>query len=298
MFLMMFIAIAMISCSKDDPVESTPTITLTISSENVPYGSNITVSWTSTNAKTVTLNGEAVATSGSKDYSNMILTTKFSATATNVVKTASVEKTVTVGDEPIPVVTMITTPNDALLPYGNKVTLTWAVTGAKTVTLDGVVVTATGTKVVQPLANTTYVLKAVNVTKETTVSKVVTVSAWNTTKFGLLTHNGGKWVLNRFETFQNGIVVANWPLGLDEIGRYMVYSLDGTWMHYDVNNASLGNGTWELTSNDTQLKWTSVSGGPITIINVSNLTETELSFSEDVYSNGLPAKFVRTWRIQ
>jgi len=303
MFLMMLVAIAMISCSKEDPVESTPTIIITLSSENVPYGSNITVSWTSTNAKTVTLNGEAVATSGSKDYSNMTSTTKFSATATNVVKTASAEKTVTVGDEPAPVVVITTTPNDAVLPYGNKVTISWSVTNAKTVTLDGVVVAATGTKVVQPLANTTYTLKAVNVTKETIVSKVITVSAWNTTKFGLLTHNGKKWVMNSYDSYKNQVLIRSLSaVNADQDGWYYIYKPDNFYVFArpDGTLLSVGVTTWEFVENETQLRIHSASNGSDLFMTfwIVTLNETTLSLVMLPESTSSDFYTIRIWKIE
>jgi len=80
--------------------EKTPTLEVTVSPDTVsPYYSNsVTVSWTSSNAKSVSINDSSVELNGSMVFDKMIADTTLAITAKNFSKTVTVTKTLKVGD--------------------------------------------------------------------------------------------------------------------------------------------------------------------------------------------------------
>lgn len=288
---MILVVIATISCSKEDttpatPVEQEPTVALTITPDNPtnPYGTAVTVSWTTTNTKTLTLNGEAVAINGTKTFNNLITTTTFIAVAKNVTKTVTAQKTVNIGEEPTPTATLTVSSGDTELPYGHDVTLSWTTTNANTVTLNGVAVPANGSQtVVKLLANTTYVLRAVNITKDATSQKTVVVGDWTTSRFGLLTHAGQNWWFDKLELWGNGVVATTFYASPND--GYDVYLPNYTISNYSHNGQFLGNSTqWELIDNDTKIRTTFSTGSHVEVI--VSLTQTDFIFREED-KNGL-----------
>jgi len=265
LFAILMAGIAIMSCSKSNdviivppPVELAPTVQLSVSSASILYSAHVTITWSTTNAKSVSINGESMTSvNGSKTYSSLITNTTFVALATNVVKTATDEKTVTVAEEPTPTAELTISPNDAVLPYGNDVTVTWNITNFKTATLNGeAITTATGSKEVkQLLTNKDFELIVTNFTKSVTIKKTATIGDWKSSRFGLLTYNQRHWVINRYEVIQNGAVVDNFPLGDNEIGRYFIYYQNGNCKQFDINNNILNDMMWEFQSNETKLYW-------------------------------------------
>ncbi|MCX6754609.1 MAG: hypothetical protein NTU81_02160 [Candidatus Nomurabacteria bacterium] len=304
MFLIMLVAIAtalVVSCTKDDLTQAPqeelePHVELKVTPDNatIPYGSTVTVSWTSINAKTVTLNGEPVATNGTRTFNNLVSTTTFTALAKNVVKTAHDEKTVNIGEEPTPTATLTISSQDAIVPYGHDVTLSWNTTNANTVTLNGVPVPAIGSQtVVKLLANTTYVLRAVNITKDATSQKTVIVGDWTTSRFGLLTHAGQNWWFDKMESWGNGIVAITYYATPNN--GYDVYLPNYTISNYSHNGQFLANSTqWELIENDTKIRTTFSTGSHVEVI--VSLTQTDFIFREED-KNGQGTYYMRYLKV-
>ncbi|NCP85665.1 MAG: hypothetical protein GW823_12450, partial [Bacteroidetes bacterium] len=71
------------SCSKSNdviivppPVELAPTVQLSVSSASILYSTDVTITWSTTNAKSVSINGESMTSvNGSKTYSSLITNT-------------------------------------------------------------------------------------------------------------------------------------------------------------------------------------------------------------------------------
>lgn len=104
--LLTLIPFLLISCGENESIqeeiELTPEIELTIepNDEIIEYNTDITISWTITNATTATLNGETISLIGEKSYSNMTQTQEFTIIATNVSKTTTLKKIATIADAP------------------------------------------------------------------------------------------------------------------------------------------------------------------------------------------------------
>lgn len=79
-----------------------PTATITAASTNIAYNTSTTLTWTSTNADTCTLNGSSVPTNGSQPTGNLTTTTTFTLSCTNVSGTATASVTVNVQPPPAP----------------------------------------------------------------------------------------------------------------------------------------------------------------------------------------------------
>ena len=144
--------------------DAVPIITFEASSTSVHLNTDVTLTWATTDAETVTLNGVTVAASGSQ-----VVT---SATAQSIVYeliainlSSSSTRTITVTwSELLPSIdTFATTAN--LLHIGQDITLTWTMTNAVTVTLNGVGVQIDSGRTITGLAHpgiVQYVLVATN----------------------------------------------------------------------------------------------------------------------------------------
>ncbi|MEO8678643.1 MAG: G8 domain-containing protein, partial [Vicinamibacterales bacterium] len=156
-----------------------PTVTLAASPTSITSGQASTLTWSTTNATTVTIDQGigAVAVSGTRSVSPLA-TTVYTVTATNSAGSATATATVSVAAT-IPVPTATFTASPTSIVAGGSSTLTWATTNAATVSINQTigVVTASGTRSVSPTATTTYTLTATNATGSTTATATVTVTA-------------------------------------------------------------------------------------------------------------------------
>lgn len=136
-------------------------------------GQSSTLTWTTTNADTVTISGVgAVSPNGSTSVSPA-QTTTYTLTASNKTGQASASVTITVNSGP----TIASfTANPATIDLGQSSTLTWTTQGANTAFINGVGPVATnGSTQVSPKVTTTYVLTVTGqggavVTKQATVT--------------------------------------------------------------------------------------------------------------------------------
>jgi len=152
-----------------------PTAGISANPTSIAGGGSSTLTWTSTNALSATLNGAAVAVNGSQAVSPASTTTYTFITTSSSGATATAQATVTVGStDP----TAGITADPASIPTGGSATLTWTSTNAVSATLNGAAVAVNGTQTVSPSATTTYTFIATSSSGGTaTAQTTVTVNA-------------------------------------------------------------------------------------------------------------------------
>jgi hypothetical protein len=158
------------------PPPAMPTASLTANPTSIQSGASSTLTWSTTNATSVTLNGAAVALSGSQPYMPT-MTTTYTLVASNSAGSATATATVTVTAPPPPMPTALLTANPMSIQSGQSSTLSWATANATTVTLDGGAVSANGSRAVFPTTTKTYKLVATNSSGSVSSSVTVTVTA-------------------------------------------------------------------------------------------------------------------------
>ena len=191
----------LIGCSKGSsgggviitPTELAPKIVqFSVTPTSVDFNGSFTAKWSIQNFTSGTLNGEKIAATGSKKFSNVIANTVVTLFAKNITKTVTSSKTVTVGEEKAPTLDVNLTSLDSMpYPYHtNSVTVSWNTTNATKVTVNGTeVADVNGSKVYENMVkDTTVTIIATNVNKTVTVTKTLTIGDWTTSTFGLLTH--------------------------------------------------------------------------------------------------------------
>ena len=155
------------------PPTPKPTATLTANPASIQTGQSSMLSWTTTDATSVTLNGASVATSGSQSVSPGATAT-YSLVATNSAGSTTATATVTVT---VPMPTASISANPASIQTGQSSMLSWTTANATTVTLNGASVAASGSQSVSPTSTATYTLMATNSAGSRTATATVTVTA-------------------------------------------------------------------------------------------------------------------------
>jgi hypothetical protein len=154
---------------------SGPGITFTASPDAIAFGSSSTLTWSTTNATSVSIdNGIGnVAASGNRVVSPA-RTTIYRLTATGPGGTSTADAVVVV--VPKPTATLTATPSSISTP-GQQVTLNWSTSDATSVVINNGIgaVTFFGLKNINPVATTTYTLTASGVGGTTTASVTITV---------------------------------------------------------------------------------------------------------------------------
>jgi peptidoglycan-associated lipoprotein len=181
-----------------------PKVQLQVSRDRVQQGDDVRVSWTSKDAKSVTINGEAVDKNGSKSFTPPDTTT-YTAIAKRGSKEARDAKTVTVTPRPPRPSISIAADQDAIT-RGQSTTLRWSSTNADKVTITDLgSVPSSGSRAVSPSDSMTYTATAsgpggsesasarVTVTEETTPTRPRTTT--NTTGIATIFN---QWVLPIF----------------------------------------------------------------------------------------------------
>jgi hypothetical protein len=166
-------------------------VTISASPATIVNGGSSTLNWTTTNAATASIdNGVGtVPVNGSVSVSPTATTT-YNITATGAGGSASVSVKVTVEAAP-PTITSSATPE--FIPPGGSSTLAWTTTNATSVSIDQGIggVDLSGSLVVSPTSETTYMLTAIGpggtATTSVTVKMLVTHlnSIWNGMKMAL-----------------------------------------------------------------------------------------------------------------
>jgi hypothetical protein len=161
---------------------SAPTITsFAADPASISAGGQSTLRWDVKGASAVTIDNDIgpQAATGSKSVT-VTTSTTYTLTATNNNGSVTGTATVTVLAASSPVITSFTA-NPSTITSGQTTTLQWAISGAKSATLDGAAIdTTSGSKTVSPTANTTYTLVATNSAGSST-SKVTVTIATSTT---------------------------------------------------------------------------------------------------------------------
>ena len=153
-----------------------PTVTLSASPASIASGAASTLTWSSTNATTVSINQGigTVTASGTRSVSPTATTT-YTVTATNAAGSVTATATVTVTT--VPTVTLSASPSS--ITSGASSTLTWSSTNATMVSINQGIgaVALSGTVSVSPTATTTYTVTATNTVGSVTATAAVTVTA-------------------------------------------------------------------------------------------------------------------------
>jgi hypothetical protein len=153
-----------------------PTATLSANPTSIMSGQSSMLTWSTTNATSVTMNGAPVAVSGSQSYSPTTTTTYTLVARNSAGVSATATATVTVS-MPLPAPTALLTAMPTSIQSGQSATLQWSTSNATTITLNGSAVAASGSRMVSPTATTTYTLVAANSTGSVTSTATVTVTA-------------------------------------------------------------------------------------------------------------------------
>lgn len=152
-----------------------PTAKLTAAPTSITVGNSSTLTWSTTNATSVSIDNGigTVADSGSTTVSPATTTT-YTLTATGSGGTVTATATVTV-QKMMPTATLSASPSS--ITAGQTSTLTWTTTNATTVSINqGIgIVSASGTTVVSPTNTTQYTLTATGSGGTATASTTVTV---------------------------------------------------------------------------------------------------------------------------
>jgi peptidoglycan-associated lipoprotein len=136
-----------------------PKVQLQVSRDRVQQGEDVRVSWTSKDAKQVTINGDSVDKAGSKVFTPDNTTT-YTAIAKRGKKEARDSKIVAVTPRPARPTISISADQDSL-KKGQSTTLRWSSSNADRVTISELgTVPNTGTRVVSPSQSVTYTATA------------------------------------------------------------------------------------------------------------------------------------------
>lgn len=142
------VVIAVVGCAK-------PKVQLQVSRDKLQQGEDVRVSWTSKDAKQVTLNGQTVDKTGAQVFTPDNTTT-YTAVATRGKKEARDSKVVAVSPRPARPSIRISADQEAIT-RGQSTTLRWTSNNADQVTISELgTVPSSGSRVVSPSQSTTY----------------------------------------------------------------------------------------------------------------------------------------------
>jgi glucose/arabinose dehydrogenase len=199
-----------------------PTASLSLAPGTVTQGQTSALSWTTSNATSVTIDQGigAVAATGSRIV-NPSVTTTYTITATNSAGAIVATATLTVIPPP-PTVTASVAPGS--IAAGDPATLAWNTTNAGTVTIDNGIgpVAASGTRVVSPASTTTYTVTVTNITGTATASATLTV---NPAPAGASLRFNGTNQRARFTTLpaQSVFTAEGWVKRTSDTGRWETF---------------------------------------------------------------------------
>jgi hypothetical protein len=155
-----------------------PTASISVSPSAISAGSAATLTWSTTNATSVSIDQgiDSVPGSGSRTVSPSVAGT-YVVTATNSTGTAQASASIIVTAPPVPTSSLTASPE--AMTSGSSSTLVWSTTNATTVTIDQGIgtVSASGSRAVSPTATTTYTLSAMNASGSVTAQKTISVTA-------------------------------------------------------------------------------------------------------------------------
>ncbi len=154
-----------ITVTVTEPPVPAPTCTLTANPTTINPGQSSTLTWSTTNAASVSLNQNigTVGASGSQSVSPTQSTTYTLTTIGNNGQTINCVGTVTVINTPPPAPTCTLTANPTTINPGQSSTLTWSTTNVSNASMNQNIGTTTvnGSRSVSPTTTTTYTLTAI-----------------------------------------------------------------------------------------------------------------------------------------
>jgi len=152
-----------------------PQISLQADRGQIRQGDDVTLTWTSKHAKSVTINGEPVAKAGSKTVRPQ-QTTTYEALAKRGSKEARAFARVEV-EIPTPAPTLSFSADRDVIERGQSTTLRWSTTNAESVDISGIGrMPASGSRQITPTASTTYTATATGPGGTDTKSLRITVN--------------------------------------------------------------------------------------------------------------------------
>ena len=198
------------------PVPNAPTCTLGASPTAIPLGATSTLSWTTTNADTVSIDqgiGSVATSSGTQDVAPTSDTT-YTLTATGSGGTVTCTAPITISAPSAPTCDLFTADPTVLSVGGGDSVLTWETTNATDVSIDQGIgsVVADGSQTVNVSSTNTYTLTAGDGTATTTCTATVTVDTGGGGGGG---GGGGSSsprcdLFEVSETLANGDIVLHW----------------------------------------------------------------------------------------
>lgn len=160
------------------PGLSPPVISaFTASPSSINSGQTVSLSWSVSNATSLSINNGIGVVTGSSRSVAPAATTTYTLTATNASGSVSASVTVVVNTPPSPPSISSFTATPSAILAGQSSTLSWTVSNATALSIDGGIGTVTGSSLsVTPASTTTYILTASNGAGSVTASVTVTVS--------------------------------------------------------------------------------------------------------------------------
>lgn len=152
-----------------------PKVQLQVSRDNIQQGEDVRVTWTSKDAKKVTINGQAVEKTGAQVFTPDTNTT-YTAEATRGSKIARDSKAVAVSPKP-PKPSIRISADQEGIQRGQSTTLRWSSSNADRVTITDLgTVPSSGSRTVSPSQSTTFTANALGPGGSDTASTRVTVT--------------------------------------------------------------------------------------------------------------------------
>jgi hypothetical protein len=219
-----------------------PTVTMSASPISITSGTASTLTWSSANATTVSIN-QGIGTVTASGTRSVIptSTTTYTVTATNAAGPVTATATVTVTAPPaLPTVTLSASP--ASIMSGAASTLTWSSTNATTVSINQGIgtVTASATRSVSPTATTAYTVTATNSAGSVTATATVTVSTPTSTAVSLFSATSAP---STFASSDNSAVELGMKFRADTAG-----TVRGVRFYKGAANTGTHTGTlWSMT---------------------------------------------------
>lgn len=160
---------------------SAPKVTsFSASPATIQVGSSTTLNWAVTGADSVSISPEVGATTATSATVSPAKTTTYTLTAVNSIGTTTKTAKVTVTTPPPPAISSFTSSPNFINP-GDTATLSWAITGADSVSVSPGVGPVTGNSTaVKPTTTTIYTVSATNVYGTSTQSVLVAVASGGT----------------------------------------------------------------------------------------------------------------------
>jgi len=308
--IVVLLATMMIVACKKEIIIPDPTVSISANPTTVDYKGTTVVSWTSSNAKSCSLNGASVATTGSVSVV-MTETKTFSITAYGEDgKKANGTVTVTVTLPPAPTLTITGIPTQPLRYWEDSISIPYTTANSvvDSTILNRVKVPNTGTITYKNMVKTANdTLSAFGPGGITTKIITILVGPWTSSEQGLLTGPTlvyiprGGWQIELLE--RNNILTGNtWmpPYALtdeDKAERYF-WGLDGNENLYNGDDVHIGGPTsYQLIKEDGVLKIKKV-GSLITVLELNEhklvvLSESTIDIAGTIYPTKTRTTFKR-----